>query len=479
MLLHQSTAFANAAPVYIQILFATAFASIYDGPPPKSDGSAPILSDHDCKRYFAGCTLIAPDNKIIGPRGILYSPEAFNSAFGGKLFMITPDGKTTDDAWRAATRSPLWTVPKVDGMRFMPNEPTGSITTDALGRTYVNRYIPAKIETIPGDVAPFLRHMELLLPHESDRRIVFDYLAHNVKYPGFKIPWAPLIQSTEGVGKNVIKQVMRYAVGSHYFYEPKAKQLNESGSKFNAWMEGRLFFIVDEIKTDEKRDMVETLKPVVTETQLEIEGKGLNQRMGDTPGNWLFFSNHKNAIPITKNGRRFAIFYSVIQDIADLHARGMDDAYFNGLYNWLGDNQNGGHFYGIKSVAHWLVNYPIERGAIDIRAPLTTSYNEAIEESRGWLAQLIADAIEDGVPGFRGGWISTAAVQRILSGQHKTVASRTMGEALKELGYFQIGQAGRGYFQDDPANAGKRAKLWNTNPDANLHDYGRAQGYPD
>ncbi|MBB6012668.1 hypothetical protein HNR59_002013 [Aquamicrobium lusatiense] len=348
----------------LRILCATAFASIYDGPPPPLtiDLAQPIFGETECRQWFAGCTLVGPENRIIGPRGVTYGPDAFNSAFGGKLFVIDPNGKTTNRAWEAATNSMLWTVPKVDGTRFLPGRPTGEISTDALGRTYVNTYVPATIETFQADVTPFLRHLELLLPDPNDRRALAEYLAHCVKYPGYKIPWAPLIQSTEGVGKNVIKQVMRYAIGSHYFYEPKAKQLNDSGSKFNAWMEGRLFFLVDEIMTGEKRDMVETLKPFVTETQLEIEGKGSNQRMGDTPGNWLFLSNHKDAIPIHRNGRRFGIFYSAIQSVSDLAARGMNDTYFGRLYSWLGDHQNGGHQYGLRPWRDGL--WPIPSSAV-------------------------------------------------------------------------------------------------------------------
>ncbi|MBB6012669.1 hypothetical protein HNR59_002014 [Aquamicrobium lusatiense] len=121
--------------------------------------------------------------------------------------------------------------------------------------------------------------------------------------------------------------------------------------------------------------------------------------------------------------------------------------------------------------------YPVERGAISQRAPVTSSTEAALIESRGWLAQMIMEAVDGEANGFRGGWISTSAVQRLLSGQRKTVASRSLGQALEELGYYRIGKAGRGWMQDDPANPTKRPWLWNTSPNANLADYGRAQGY--
>ncbi|MCD9825330.1 DUF5906 domain-containing protein [Bradyrhizobium japonicum] len=434
-----------------------------------------LLTDREQREWFKGCVLIGPENTIFGPRGIRYDVGSFNSTYGGKNFVVDGLGKTVNKAWEAATNSRLWRIPTVDGTCFRPRQVTGEIISDGLSRTYINTYIPATIECMDGDAMPFLRHIALVLPDAHDQRILIDFLAHNARFPGHKIPWSPLIQSTEGIGKNVFKQVMRHVIDTQYFYQPKAKQLNDSGSKFNGWMEGKLFFLVDEIKTDEKRDMVETLKPFITETELEIEAKTVNQKMGDTPGNWLFFSNHKDAIPIHANGRRFAIFYSPLQTVDDLKSRGMNDDYFNGLYGWLGNEQNGGHKTGLKIVANYLLNYPIECGAVPMRAPKTTSTAEALIESRGWLEQLIAEAVDDGLQGFRAGWISTAAVARLLRERgNKPVAARTLGKAIGNLQYHHRGQAGRAYFADDPS---KRGVLWSVDENADVANYGRAQGY--
>lgn len=452
-------------------------------PMPHEQQSMPVptgelLTDSEQREWFKDCVLIGPENTIFGPRGIRYDVGSFNSTYGGKNFVVDGLGKTVNKAWEAATNSRLWRIPTVDGTCFRPRQVTGEIITDGLSRTYINTYIPATIERTDGDATPFLRHIALVLPDAGDQRILIEFLAHNARFPGHKIPWSPLIQSTEGIGKNVFKQTMRHVIDTQYFYQPKAKQLNDSGSKFNGWMEGKLFFLVDEIKTDEKRDMVETLKPFITETELEIEGKNINQKMGDTPGNWLFFSNHKDAIPIHRNGRRFAIFYSPLQTVDDLTSRRMNDEYFNGLYGWLGNEQNGGHKSGLKIVANYLLSYPIECGAIPMRAPKTTSTAEALIESRGWLEQLIAEAVNDGLQGFRGGWINTAAVARLLRERGtRPVAARTLGTAIGSLGYHHRGQAGRGFFQDDPREPNKRGVLWSVNKDADVSNYGRTQGY--
>ena len=438
-----------------------------------------ILIAAEQKIWFAGCTLIGPRNVIVDGRGIEYGPGAFNAAFGGKRFIIDGTGKITDEAWKAATRSTLWTVPKVDGYAFRPDRPTGEIVTDELGRTAVNVYVPARVDRMAGDPSPFLDHLARVIPDEGDRRILVEWMAHVVRFPGHKIPWAPLIQSVEGVGKNALKYVLTHAIGAPYVYAPNVKELGGSGGKFNAWMERKLLLFADEIKTDDKRDLIEILKPLISERQIEIQGKGVDQIMGDNPAHWLFFTNHKDAIPKTINDRRYAVFFSAIQSESDLMAAGMDDAYFACLYDdFLGVGEHDKHKRGLQIVADYLLNHPIERGAIPMRSPATTSTAEAVEVGRGWLEQMISDAVDASEPGFRDGWINTAAVGRVLRENGKTTPSpATMTAAITALGFKKLGQAGCGYHQDDPQNPNKRGVLYHRDATVNLADYGRSQAY--
>lgn len=447
--------------------------------PAPLDCSGELLTHLECKQWFAGCVLISPQNKIWTPKGIGLGPDSFKSStYAGKKFVIDRMGKTTDDAWKAATQSTLWTIPKVDGKVFRTDIEPGAIITDDLGRKAVNTYVPAIIERKEGDIEPFLNHLELIIGDENDRRSLLEYLAHNVKYPGHKIPWAPLIQSdVQGVGKNVLKFAMQHCMGRNYVHPAKAKQLVDSGAKFNAWMTGKLFIIADEIKVDSKRDMMSSLTEMISEKVLEIEGKGVDQIVGDNIANWLFFTNHRDAIPIGVHDRRFAPFFSDIQSVSDLLERGMDDDYFTNLYDgWLRADTDR---HGLKIIADYLLNYPIERGAIPMRAPRTTSWSEAVELGRGWLELLIQDAVERGCAGFRKDWISTSAVTRVLREKNKVASPAAIGKAIGNLGYHRIGQASKPYFWDDPESRDKRPVLWHrlTGVDAAL--YGEAQGYTD
>lgn len=439
-------------------------------PPPSttSETFGDILSEYECKEYFRNCFWIDQMGKILTPRGRFMNSTQFNGSYGGKMFVITPDGKTTDEPWKAATRSTLWTIPKVDHVRFLPELPPMEIVEDQLGRKGVNTYIPVKFKAKNGDVTPWLRHMELMLPVETDRRAVFEYLAHNVKFPGYKIPWAPMIQSTEGVGKGFIMEAIESVLGEMYVYSPKADELVKSGSTFNAWMRAKLMIIVNEIKVDERRELIEILKPMISDKRVEIQSKGVDQEMEDNPANWLFFSNYKDAIPVSQNGRRYAIFYSAIQSSEDLKSRGMDDAYFSALFEWLRSG-------GSEFIAHWLLNYPIERGAVPMRAPDTSSMEEARRISRGPIEVAIVNAVQDGLPGFRGGFVSLLAVMaRLRQVGVRAPALATVQRILEGMGYHDIGRATRQYGQESMT---ERTTVYACLKDMPIALFGKFQGY--
>ncbi len=440
--------------------------------PPPLDCSGEYLTAAECAQWFKGCTFVTSLARIMTPDGKMLRQDQFNgSEYAGKKFIVTSDGKATDEPWRAALRSTLWTIPKVDHVRFLPDQPHGAIVTDALGRKGVNIYKPANVRKVDGDVSPFLDHITLMLPDEGDRRTLTEWMAHVVKFPGHKIPWAPVIQSTEGIGKGVLKAVMAEAIGLPYVHFPNSQELAKSGGTFNGWMRNKLFILADEIKVGRADVLVERLKDLISEELIEIQNKGVDQEMADNAAQWMFFSNWKDAVPVHRNGRRYAVFYSPIQTEQDLLDRGMGDDYFKSLFAWVkGD--------GAAIVANWLHTHPIKRGDIPMRAPKTTSWGEAVDAALSPLARRIADAVEANAPGFAGGWISTIAITRRLratgwKGEEPT--GPEIAKAIRDVGkYYNIGRASRPYIQEDKD---ARARLWSLNPHARVEEYGAAQGY--
>lgn len=438
--------------------------------PPPLDCSGEYLTHLECAEWFKGCSFITTLGQILGPDATFYNATQFNAVFGGKKFIIDGEGKKTDEAWKAATRSTVFKIPIVHHIRFVPQKPSGEIIHDALGRTGVNMYVAPKVRMVDGDPSPFLNHIAAIIPDTNDRKILLDWMAHTVKFPGFKIPWAPVIQSAEGVGKGVIKKIMTHCVGQPYVHFPNAQELADSGGKFNAWMRNKVFILADEIKVDEKRHMIEVLKPLISEELIEVQAKGHDQKMEDNFCNWGFFTNYKDAVPFNRNGRRYAMFFSALQNEADILLRGMGDDYMKSLFEWLNAD-------GAAIVAKWFNDYPIERGSIAMRAPKTTSTEEAIAIGRSPIERAIQEAVADNVPGFKNGWVSSiAAVNRCKALQvvRGTIAPQTISTIMEGMGYAEIGRADRPWFQE---HRDERSTLYALDRGADVRSYGLAQGY--
>lgn len=436
--------------------------------PPALDCSGEYLTSIEQEMWFKGCTYVDELGKIMTPDARFLAASQFNVRYGGKLFMWNSEGKITDEAWKAATRGTQFKVPMVDHCRFVPSKPFMEIIPDDLGREGVNTYKPANIRRVEGDPSPFLRHIGFMLPDTNDQRILLDFLAHNIKYPGEKIPWAPVIQSVEGVGKGIVKRLMRHCVGNIYMHAPNAKDLADSGAKFNAWMKNKLFILADEIKVDDRRDMIEVLKPMISEEEIEVQAKGVDQKIEDNYSNWTFFTNYKDAVPINKNSRRFAIFYSAFQSKDQLEQWGLGKVYFDELYRWMKAD-------GAAIMYDWFMKYDIERGSIPMKAPDTSSLAEVIRCSMGPVERMIHEAVEDEIPGFRGGWVSATAVRKRMAELGlRTLQAATVEKIITEMGYHMIGRSGKSFAEEDIKT---RSTLFNLASSADIERYGPLQGY--
>ncbi len=383
-------------------------------------------------KLFEGCVYVLDEHVVQLPGGRLLKPEQFKAKFGGRSFPYTRENdKLTKDAWEAFTQSQVVEFPKVDSTCFRPHLAPGAVIEhdDML---LVNTYWPVKTPRKSGDATRFLMHLAKVLPHEHDRQIFLAYMAAIVQYPGVKFKWAPFLQGAPGNGKTLFSECIANAVGRRYSHLPKATEIS---SKFNLWMYGTLFIGVEDIYVPERReDVMEALKPMITGEWLEIEGKGGNQVTREICCNFIINSNHKAGWRKSKNDRRIAPFFSAQQSAADIAQDGMGGYYFPDLYRWLREE-------GYAIVNDYLHRYAIpdelNPAMFCHRAPDTTSTLEAVEVGMGRIEQEVLEAIEQGLHGFRGGWINSDSfddlLKRIRADQSLPYARRR--DVLRELGY--------------------------------------------
>ncbi|MEE9393728.1 MAG: DUF5906 domain-containing protein [Planctomycetota bacterium] len=398
-------------------------------------GYALIAADR-FPEFFSGCTYVIGRNRVLMPNGEFLGSEAFRAHMGGRKFAMEMDcSDDTDNAYKAFTESRAWPTarPQVWSTTFKPQDPPGSRYNargeiDLTGTGAVNTYVtPLDVVSTPGDVTPFLDLLSRQLPDARDFQILLSWMAAIIQYPGCKFQWAPVMQGVPGNGKTFLAVMLARAVGAQYVHTPNSGDLD---NKFNAWIESKILIIADDGDM-KKQGIIERLTPMITNPRIEIQGKGGNQYTGENCANFIFIMNDKDMIRKTRDDRRFAIFHTAQQSTDDLIRDGMDAAYFVQLDRWFKAG-------GFAHITHYLQNYQIAEEfnptTLAQRAPMTSSTQSAIEESRNTLEQTIQEAIEQGARGFMGGWVSSKWLSLRLE-RHKRSGPRANAKALKAVGY--------------------------------------------
>lgn len=381
---------------------------------------------------FAGCVYVTDAHAIFTPRSGLLDSARFNAVYGGYVFQMDERGdKVTRKAWEAFTESQCVRFPKADTTIFKPDLGQGALV-ESDGLVSVNIYTPIETKRVAGDATPFINHVCKLLPDERDREILLSYMAAIVQYKGVKFQWAPLLQGAPGNGKTLFTRCVAFAIGSRYTHMPKASDLT---NKFNFWLLNKIFIGVEDVfVTESRREVLEELKPMITNDVQEIQAKGGDQINSHICANFILNSNHKDAIRKTEDDRRFAVFYTQQQTAADIIRDGMGGDYFPNLYTWLNGD-------GYAIVNEFLNTYQIKDefnpAKLCHRAPSTSSTSEAVEMGRGGIEQEILEAIEEGRPGFAGGWVSSVALERLLKDMRadRAIPQNKRRDMMIQLGY--------------------------------------------
>ena len=439
-----------------------------DSPKPKQVTGSRFANIEEQLKIFAGCVYVRGLHKVLIPGGELLKPDQFRVEFGGYQFIKDmANEKSTKDAWEAFTQNQAFRPPIVDDVCFRPDLKPGYIFEEE-GNKLVNSYWPVDVPRKKGDPAPFLNHLNKVLPDERDSTILLSYMAACVQYKGVKFQWAPLIQGVEGNGKTLFTLCVAKAIGGKYVHWPRASELS---SKFNSWLFGKILYGVEDVYFPKaKFDIIEELKPMITGGGgLTIEGKNENKFSAQICGNFIFNSNHKNAIPKTKNGRRYCVFYSAQQSAEDLIRDGMTEKYFVELYGWL---KKEGHAIVSEFLHTWKIPEEYNPATKCIRAPQTSSTELAIEESKGHIEQEIQEAIDQGLPGFKEGWISSIQLENLLQrmGVSNKVSRKKRKEILNDLGYIYHPFLKDGRVDNPvmPDNGKPRLFIRNESPDVSI-----------
>lgn len=415
--------------------------------------------------YFAGCVYIQDAHRVLLPDGNVAKDGQFRVLYGGRNFVMdNANRRTIRNAFEAFTENQAVRFPRADTTCFRPLLPTGTILSEG-GMTRANTFAKVNVPRSLGDVSRFWLHLSKLFPNPVDREQIVSYMAACVQHQGVKFQWAPLVQGMPGNGKTMLALFVQNAIGKRYVEWPQAASL---GIQFNAWLEGKVFYAVDEIFIEDKRrDVLETLKPMITgDDGIQVTKKGVDSVSRDICGNFFFLTNHRDGLRKSRNDRRIAPYFTPQQSDGDLARDGLTEAYFADLVDWLkGRRAYEGQATGYSIIAELLWTYPIPADhdpRFHVRAPQTSTTELAISEGLGLVEQTILEEIEQHTLCFRGGWVSSTGIARVLERLNVRLSPSKHREVMQSIGYDWHPLMSAGRPNNDVMPDGVRPRLYLT-----------------
>lgn len=133
---------------------------------------------------------------------------------------------------------------------------------------------------------------------------VLKWAAYPLQHVGAKMQTAIVMHGEEGTGKNLFWGAVRAIYGRHGGVITQ-RQLED---KFNIWLSAKLFIIANEVVTrQEMSHHVGYLKNLITEPEVEINRKMVDQRVETNHMNLVFLSNELQPLRIGPRDRRYMV----------------------------------------------------------------------------------------------------------------------------------------------------------------------------
>jgi hypothetical protein len=317
------------------------------------------------------------------------------------------------------------------GLTYAPGE---SMLCHRDGLVYGNRWVNARPGGTDGDVSPWLKHLERLIPEQFEREHLLDVMAFKVQHPNIKINHAVLMAGHPGVGKDTLFAPFFYAVcGPH----EKNKALVDGKaleSQFGYGLESEIM-VINELRPDQSKDrraLENTLKPIIAAPPefLTVNRKGLHPYQAVNRLLVVAFSNFRDAVALPSNDRRWFCLWADSAPLSETESRR--------IWNWY----NRG---GMEAVAGWLERRDVSMFSPGATPPMTEAKAIMLEQARSSAEEYVIEAIQAGKAPFETGVISAPfhPILDILNGgapDGMKVFQGTLMHALGEAGWIDMGR---------------------------------------
>jgi hypothetical protein len=329
---------------------------------------------------------------------------ATNRAFVSEKKMKVDGEEVLDDDGNAVMVEDPWTADMVvshmrvhgrtfDDVAFMPGQPP---VVDGVLNSYILPlpFAPATFE----EIEPYWRHLVLLFG-EDDARMLLDFGAFFLRFPGKKTNVAPVIVGPMRIGKDTAVapwvRGLRGEVKARKMVRENVK-LSEFSELHNGWVEGKVLLVVNErvLKGSDKAEIGETLKTIIAAPPETIPMRAMQNDTREIENvlNLVFLSNHIDGLFVENDDGR----YWFTKVICEKPSR----QYFVDLWAWLKAG-------GMDKVCGYLQHtHEIERVEERMEAAPSAAKDEAIRASLPDDADDILAFVEDRE------WVSTKQIKQ-------------------------------------------------------------------
>lgn len=251
----------------------------------------------------------------------------------------------------------------------------------------LNLYRAPDFKAVKGECDTIVAYFTYLIPDRKEREFVLDYFAHMRQHPGIKINKAILFIGPQGNGKSTVTRLMTPLFGSH---NVKTLPADAISNRFQADRTNLHLLVIEELMGID-REAAGGLKEWITADIKEVEEKGTPRFKARSPRGMLLTSNHREAIPLEKGDRRFAVIQT--------NERRESDAYFARLAEaapresaafayWL-DHRDLSAFDPYAPAPETALKMDMQRLSL---SPLELAITEAMEDGDGVFADDVGTA---------------------------------------------------------------------------------------
>jgi hypothetical protein len=303
------------------------------------------------------------------------------------------------------------------------------------GMVYGNRWRDARPKSAPGDVTPWLAHVERMIPEKFEREHLLNALAHKVQFPTHKINHAILMGGNHGSGKDTLFAPFFWAIGGRAKVNCSMIKNEDLTSQWGYGLECEVMEIAElrQAEAKDRRALENHLKPIIAAPPeyLMVNRKGLHPYYALNRVFVVAFSNERVAISIPSEDRRWFVIWA--------EASKLPEAQAVSLWNWYQ------HRGGFEAVAHYLHTRDVSDWNPTAPPPMTEAKAIMVEHGMSTAESFLVDLMRRRAGEFSRGVVGGPfhALCDRLQGQAPAgvkIVQAALLHALKEAGWVDMGR---------------------------------------